>query len=334
MKTIAIIPARSGSQSLPDKNIISLNGKPMLAWSIEHALQCPEIDRVIVSTDSQIYASIAESFGAEVPFIRPAHLAGNFSTDYEVFYHALKELNKQDYQPELIVHLRPTTPIRKVTDISEMINLLSCNENWDSIRSVVKSPETPYKMWLIKDGELKPTSRLSEIEEPFNSPRQILPTTYLQNASIDVTRYTTIMGLHSMTGNHIGAYVMNNFIDIDEASDLSKATFLDFSGCIDKTFCFDIDGVIAHISPKNNYSISSPNFHNINKINKLFEQGNEIILFTARGSMTGINWEEITRSQITNWGVKHHKLIFGKPAADFYIDDKAIELSQFINWNI
>ncbi len=306
----------------------------MLAWSIEHALQCPEIDRVIVSTDSQLYASIAESFGAEVPFIRPAHLADNLSTDHEVFYHALTELGKRDYIPDLIVHLRPTTPVRKITDISKMINILSQNEYWDSVRSVVKATETPFKMWLIQDGELKQTSILSELREPYNSPRQILPNAYLQNASIDVTRYKTIMDHNSMTGNHIGAYVMENFVDIDDASDLSKAVFLDFSNCRKKTFCFDIDGVIAHISPNNDYYISTPNFHNIEKINKLFDQDNEIILFTARGSKTGINWEEVTRNQMTNWGVKHHKLYFGKPAADYYIDDKAIELSQLINWNI
>lgn len=306
----------------------------MLAWSIEHALQCPEIDKVIVSTDSQLYASIAESFGAEVPFIRPAHLAGNLSTDHAVFQHALMELGKLDYIPELIVQLRPTTPSRKIADISKMIAMLSQNEDWDSVRSVVKAPETPFKMWLIQDRELKPIAALPGLSEPYNSPRQILPNAFLQNASIDVTRYKTIMGLNSMTGSRIGAYIMENFVDIDEASDLIEAFFVDFSNCSHKTFCFDIDGVIAHISPNNDYFIASPNIFNIEKINKLFEQENKIILFTARGSETGIDWTEITRNQMASWGVKYHKLFFGKPAADYYVDDKAIELSQLVNWNI
>ncbi len=334
MKVVAIIPARSGSKSLPDKNILSLRGKPMLAWSIEHALQCPEIDQVIVSTDSEQYASIAESFGADVPFIRPADLSGDVSTDFEVFQHALLQLAKRDYVPDLIVHLRPTTPLRNIADISKMINLLSQNEDWDSVRSVVKAPETPFKMWLIQDGKLKPAATLPELKEPYNSPRQILPETYLQNASIDVTRYRTIMDLNSMTGSRIGAYIMDNFVDIDEAKDLVGALRLDFSKCANEVFCFDIDGVIAHISPNNDYSIASPNLSNIARVNRLYDQGNQIILFTARGSKTGIDWTETTRNQMLSWGVKHHELRLGKPAADYYVDDRAIELSQLINWNI
>lgn len=334
MKILALIPARSGSKSIPDKNILSLRGKPLLAWSVEHALQCPEINRIIVSTDSEHYASIAESFGAEVPFIRPAHLAGDASTDEDVFFHALTELGKDGYFPDLVVHLRPTTPLRRPQDISAMIQLLQQNQDWDAVRSVVRAPETPYKMWRIENGELVPVAIVPGMKEPYNSPRQILPDVYLQNASIDVTRYHTIMTLRSMTGNRIGAYVMEEFIDIDEAGDLNDRLQLNFSDCKDQTFCFDIDGVIAHISPKNDYSIAQPNIPNIARVNQLYAQGNRIILFTARGSKTGIDWSEITRQQMMEWGVNHHELLLGKPAADYYVDDRAIELHQLIKWNL
>jgi CMP-N,N'-diacetyllegionaminic acid synthase len=334
LKTIAIIPARSGSQSLPDKNILLFKGRPMLAWSIEHALLCPEIDRVIVSTDSIAYASIAESFGAEVPFLRPAHLSDNLSTDYEVFQHALSELAKQDYVPELIVHLRPTTPIRNVIDISKMINMLYQNKDWDSIRSVVKAPETPFKMWIIKDGLLKPTSFINEIREPYNSPRQILPSAFLQNASIDVTRSKTINDLKSMTGYNIGPYIMENYLDIDEPSDYINASLIDFSNCNNKTFCINIDVIILHTLQNKKYTTAIPNNSNIQKINKLFDLGNIIILTSNRSAKSKVNWNEITQEKIKSWGVRYHQLYFGMPEADYYLDVKAIELSQLINWKM
>lgn len=93
-------------------------------------------------------------------------------------------------------------------------------------------------------------------------------------------------------------------------------------------FCFDIDGVIATIQSDNQYDLSSPRQEMIDIINFLFDQGHQIILFTARGSATGVDWSEITRLQMQAWGVKYHRLLFGKPAADYYIDDKSMSLEQ------
>ncbi|MBN1451863.1 MAG: hypothetical protein JW963_12675 [Anaerolineales bacterium] len=95
-----------------------------------------------------------------------------------------------------------------------------------------------------------------------------------------------------------------------------------------KTFCFDIDGVIATLAPVTNYDQAQPQRETIELINRLYDQGHRIILFTARGSATGIDWTEITRRQMAEWGVKYHELRFGKPAADFYIDDKLITIEQ------
>jgi trehalose-6-phosphatase len=100
-----------------------------------------------------------------------------------------------------------------------------------------------------------------------------------------------------------------------------------------RTFCFDIDGVIATITPGNQYDLAQPQPRTIQLINRLYEQGHEIILFTARGTKTGIDWKELTRRQMAEWGVCYHTLLFGKPAADFYIDDKFITLEaveQFV----
>jgi len=95
-----------------------------------------------------------------------------------------------------------------------------------------------------------------------------------------------------------------------------------------KIFCFDIDGVIATITPENQYNMAQPIHETIDLINSLFDQEHQIILFTARGSATGINWEKTTAEQIKTWGVKYHKLLFGKPAADYYIDDKLVSIDQ------
>ena len=95
-----------------------------------------------------------------------------------------------------------------------------------------------------------------------------------------------------------------------------------------KTFVFDIDGVIATITPGNDYNLAKPMKETIQIINKLYEQGHEIVLFTARGSKTDIDWSKLTKKQMDDWGVKRHKLKLGKPAADYYIDDKLISLNE------
>lgn len=94
------------------------------------------------------------------------------------------------------------------------------------------------------------------------------------------------------------------------------------------TFCFDIDGVIMNLVKGNDYSLSTPIKENVDFINELYKKGNEIILYTARGSATKIDWTELTKSQLENAGLNYHKLFFGKPAADYYIDDKLISIEE------
>ena len=114
-KTIAIIPARSGSKGVPDKNIKLLAAKPLMAYSIMAARLARNIDRVIVSTDSEKYADIAREYGAEVPFLRPNSISTDTSSDYQFIRHALDWLvENEGTQPEYLVHLRPTTPLREV----------------------------------------------------------------------------------------------------------------------------------------------------------------------------------------------------------------------------
>ena len=224
MNVLALIPARSGSKSIVNKNIRLLCGKPLLAHSIEHAQKAKLVTRIIVSTDSRKYAAIAIRYGAEAPFLRPREISLDHSTDLEVFRHALEWLHDhENYLPDICVHLRPTHPVRNPGDIDSMISILVNNPKLDSVRSVVLSPETPYKMWFRDEsGNLSPVIK-SDIREAYNMPRQALPKTYLQNASIDVVRTKVILEKESMTGDVIHGFIMDQLWDIDQPDQLKAA---------------------------------------------------------------------------------------------------------------
>ena len=329
-EVIAIVPARSGSRSVPHKNIRIFAGKPLLAHSVEQALASGAVSRVLLSTDSPEYAEIGRRHGAITPFLRPSEISGDTSTDLECFKHALHWLaDNEKTVPGVIVHLRPTHPNRRPRDIARAVYLLREHPEWDSLRSVVAAPETPFKMWFRnKQGELEPVVR-TDIPEAHSRPRQSLPSTFLQNANIDVIRARTVMEKNSIAGTRIGSFVMEEFHDIDTHEQFASAerNFVWSAGLpTGKTFVFDIDGVVATITPGNNYAIAGPLLDNIRRINRLHDAGNTIVLFTARGSATGIDWTETTRMQMAEWGVRHHRLVFGKPAADYYVDDKMMGL--------
>lgn len=334
MNVLAIIPARSGSKSVPHKNIRPINGKPMLAYSIEHALKSKYINRVILDTDSEEYAKIGESYGAEIPFLRPAELAADNSLDFDVFYHCLKYLSDTEgYYTDIAVQLRPTYPIRAIEDIDKMIEILMEMADCDSVRSIAPSKEIPYKMWHRNaDGMITPVMR--DIEECYNMPRQQLPSTYYQNACIDVIRGNTILNKNSMTGSNIYGYIMSRNYDIDTEEEFqAAAAYMELQEG-KKRLVFDIDGVIAQIQPENDYKKALPNEKIIEIVNKLYDYGNEIVLFTARGYVTGIDWEKDTTEQLRSWKVKYHKLHFGKPNADYYIDDKMLGIEKLLAYFI
>ncbi len=329
---MAIIPARSGSKSVPDKNLRPYAGKPLMAWSIEQALAADSIDRVLVSTDSEHYAAIAREYGAETPFLRPARFARDESTDIEVFEHALGWLAANEgRQPDILVHLRPTHPQREPADIDRMVAILRADPSLDAVRSIAPAPATPWKMWTrAADGLLSPVAGFEG--ERYNQPRQSLPEAWLQNASIDVVRSPVIVKQHSMTGRRIHGYVMQHNLDIDTHSELeaSLAAMAGHRPLAGRTFCFDIDGVIASLVPDNDYARAAPRREIIDALNRLHEAGCRIVLHTARGTMTGIDWLQVTREQMQRWGVRYHELMVGKPAADYYVDDRAIGIAELM----
>ncbi|CAG5007939.1 N-acylneuraminate cytidylyltransferase [Dyadobacter sp. CECT 9275] len=224
---LAIIPARGGSKGLPDKNILPLSGHPLIAYSIKAALDAPSVSRVIVSTDSEKIAAIALQYGAEVPFLRPAAIADDFSTDLEVFQHALQWLSEHElYTPDLVLQLRPTSPFRTVDMIEMCIQKLTSSE-CDSLRIVTKSFHTPYKMWRIEDTDqpMVPLLQLPGYDEPYNQPRQKLPEVYWQIGTLDVIRPEVITRGGSMSGKKVLPHVIAQefAIDIDDLASFQKA---------------------------------------------------------------------------------------------------------------
>jgi N-acylneuraminate cytidylyltransferase len=220
---LCIIPARSGSKGLPHKNVKDYHGKPLLAWSIEQAQLCQYKMKIIVSTDSKEYADIAVKYGAEAPFLRPPEISGDLSTDYECMKHSVEWLKQnQKYYPDIVLQLRPTSPLRKVEDINQAIGLFLKNrENYDSLRSVVEFEKSPYKMYNVKENTLVPLfKKVDDIDEPYNQCRQILPKCYLHNGYIDIFN-TSILEDATISGERIYPYLMNkeDNLDIDEAKD-------------------------------------------------------------------------------------------------------------------
>ncbi len=323
-KILALIPARSGSKSVTDKNIREIAGKPMIAYSIGHAKESKYINRIIVSTDSERYAQIARDYGAETPFLRPAEYATDTSLDIEVFEHALSWLKEHEgYEPDIIVQLRPTYPVRKVSDIDAMVEMMLADEEIDCVRTLAPATEVAHKMWYMgENGRIRPI--LTDIPEAYNMARQMLPKILYQNGNIDVIRTRVITQQHSMSGRNIVGYEMKDNFDIDTTAEFEKAAQYLSIRAGGNRFVFDIDGVIALKREDLDYAQAQPNERMIRIINRLYEWGNEIVLFTARGYVTGIDWRPVTEKQMKDWGVHYSELHMGKLNADFYVDDKMI----------
>ncbi len=226
---LAVIPARGGSKGIKRKNLVLLAGKPLLVHSIEHALASRRVTRVLVSTEDMEIAEVARAAGAEVPFMRPDSLSGDTVLDLPVFQHVLDTLLELDgYAPDLVVHLRPTAPMRQSAWIDEAVERLWANARADSIRSVSAPAQHPYRVFRIgRDGFLD-AIMASEHPKPYLLRRQDLPPMYYYNCVIDATRPATIQKMNSMTGDHILPFIMDpeEVIDIDSARDLAVARML------------------------------------------------------------------------------------------------------------
>lgn len=264
---LAIIPARGGSKGIPRKNIRDFAGYPLIAWSIAAGLQSELVARVIVSTDDEEVAAVAREFGAETPFLRPAEFAQDNTTDLPVFEHALAWLKENEgYIPDVVVQLRPTSPIRPRGLVEDAIRILLEHEEADCVRGVVPAGQNPHKMWRLPKGEMGPMKNLLDLEgiaEPYNAPRQSLPPVYWQTGHIDAIRTSSILEKRSLTGDVIYPLVIDPryTVDIDNLGDWARCEHLVMTSGLDfvspgrqrrpmpetiKLLVLDFDGVISN----------------------------------------------------------------------------------------
>jgi len=227
-EVLAVIPARGGSKGLHRKNLQPLGGQPLIAWSIAAALEAEAVDSVVVSTEDEEIAAVAEGLGAEVPFLRPKELARDDTPDWPVFEHALRRLeHDRRWRPELVVQLRPSSPLRPAGMVDQAVALMRADPRAHSLRTVTSAAQTPYKMWRLHGIRLEPLLGTLE-QELFNAPRQELPPVFWQTGHLDVVRRDTILELHSMTGTRILPFTVEPrwAVDIDTAEQLALAEWL------------------------------------------------------------------------------------------------------------
>ena len=219
---VSIIPARSGSKGIRDKNIQIIGGKTLLEWTILASIKSEQIDRTIVSTDSEIYAELCINAGAEVPFIRPAAISGDKSTDFQFISHAMYYLESEGKISDLLVHLRPTTPLRDPETIDKAVNEFKENKKrFSSLRSVHEMGESAYKTFEISEnGNLQTVfTKINEIDSSNNT-RQNFPKTFVANGYVDVLNCEFISDKSQIHGDNVKAFLTEPVLEVDTLWDL------------------------------------------------------------------------------------------------------------------
>ena len=223
-RILALIPARGESKGLPGKNIRSLLGKPLIAWSIEQALGSKYIDKVLVSTESPVIASIARRYGADVPFLRPKKLATDKASSIDVILHAMQWAENNQQVFDIIMLLQPTSPLRSSVDIDASIKWLS-DRDAQAVVSVCKVEHNPlWSNTLPKDCSMKDFIKA----EVVNKSRQELSIFYRLNGAIYLSNWEHFKNQKSFFGSKTSAFIMpvDRSIDIDTKFDFELGEFI------------------------------------------------------------------------------------------------------------
>lgn len=223
----AIIPARAGSKGVPGKNIKLLAGYPLISFSIVAALLSSRIDRVVVSTDSEEIAAISRRFGAEVPFMRPPEFSSDRSPDRDFVLHALDWFGQNEgSQPDYLVHLRPTTPLRDPKLVDEAVGVFMSHAEATSCRSGHEAPESPYK-WFMRNEAGYFYGFAGDDSRPgySNLPRQAFPKVYIPDGYVDVLRTSFVLKSDDIHGERMLGYISPSCVEVDTREDFE---FLEF----------------------------------------------------------------------------------------------------------
>lgn len=214
---IALIPARSGSKRISDKNIRPLAGHPVMAYTIQAARRSGIFARVVVSTDSRQYAEIARRYGAEVPFLRPKEFASDTSPDIEWVQDMLRKFRAEGNEYDGFSILRPTSPFRRPETILRAWQAFRAEKNVDSLRAVEKVKQHPGKMWLVNKNRMTPLlNRKNSNGQPWHSCQTAsLPEVYVQNASLEIAWTRVVFRNHSISGKVILPFFTEGYEGFD-----------------------------------------------------------------------------------------------------------------------
>ena len=227
-KVLAIIPAREGSKRIPNKNIVDLNGFPLISYTILAALSSGVFDKVVVSTDSLRIADISRKFGAEIPVMRPKSLARDESSSYDVVEHIIKYLSKAEgFSPDMVALLQPTSPLRSAEHIIESVASFKREFNEvDSMVGVTEVTQHPEWMYTLENN----TNNLIKIHksEGKHLRTQDLSGKYYINGAIYITKNDVFFSTKSLFGGRVSGYIMDerSSIDIDTEHDFMIAEIL------------------------------------------------------------------------------------------------------------
>jgi len=225
-KIIGLIPARSGSKGINNKNISPLLEYPLIAYSIIASKMSNIINRTIVSTDSEIYYNIALRYGAEVPFLRPKQISKSDSLDIEYIQHCIEWLQeKEGFQPDYIVILAPTVPLRDPQLIDEAIQKIQKNNDATSLRSGHEIRESPYKLFGLKNEYFVGLFPDDSRKEYYNLPRQVFPPIYQPNSYVDIIKVKTLDNTDTLHGSRILSFITPDVGEVDRIEDIEYINY-------------------------------------------------------------------------------------------------------------
>ena len=218
LRVVGLVPARGGSKRIPGKNVRPLRGHPLIAYTISAALRSGVFSDVVVSTEDEEVAAVARRYGASVPFLRPAELAGDRSPDIEWVRHALDGLRQSGRRVDAFAILRPTSPLRPAASIAAAVSALTSDPQADSLRAVERVREHPGKMWVLEPSGERMAPLLDDggVDPPWHStPYQALPPVYVQNASLEVAWTRTVDDLGTIAGRVVRPWVTEAYDGFD-----------------------------------------------------------------------------------------------------------------------
>lgn len=223
MRIVTIVPARSGSKRIADKNLQEVQGISLLSWAIGLSKILDDSVPIFVDTDSPEYSLRAQESGAIVPFLRDESLASDTSSDFDTLSAFCSAL---ELSPDtVILHLRPTTPLRSPDVVRRGVHTFADSaDSFTSLRSVHKNPTSPYKAFEMgRNKQLKPLGGITKSMSDANLPTQAFPTTYLGNGYVDLFRVANLTKYGTLHGPRVLGFVTDFAIDIDDEEDLTQA---------------------------------------------------------------------------------------------------------------